>query len=255
MGRVRKVTGQDVMGEAEFAEWWSRWGAGHLGEVFIDVLRRHLAGQLQVKNFRQLALVRGDELLSADSHWIDADLVVVIRPYVTDTDGGAALVEAALSGDLAGVVNLLDRPLDPDTRADYPCEDDLDDGPTVRGTPLQLAVESGHQQVVHCLLQAGADKDKIDDCGRVPLHVAAQIGHEQIVHCLLQAGADKDKADSCGRSPVHIAAQFGHYQIVHCLILVDADNDETDNYGSPRAENSCPDRPSASCALVAASLR
>ena len=53
MGRVRKVTGEDVLSEDEFAAWWSE--SEHLqGSVFIDVLRRHLARQLQVVNFRQL---------------------------------------------------------------------------------------------------------------------------------------------------------------------------------------------------------
>ena len=85
MGRVRKVTGEDVMSEDEFAAWWSEH---HLqGEAFVDVLRRHLAVQLPLKNFRQLALVCGDEMLLPESHWMDAELVVVIRPLLNKVLG------------------------------------------------------------------------------------------------------------------------------------------------------------------------
>ena len=111
MGCVRKVTGEDVMTEDEFAAWWSE----HLqGGVFIDVLRLHLATKLRLKNFRQLALVCGDDTLS-DSHWVDAEVVVVIRPYLADTDGDGpnALVQAVANGDIAGVVSLLEMPLEP----------------------------------------------------------------------------------------------------------------------------------------------
>ena len=51
MGRVHKVTWEEVMSEDEFAAWWSEH---HLhGEAFVDVLRRHLATKLQLKNFRR----------------------------------------------------------------------------------------------------------------------------------------------------------------------------------------------------------
>ncbi|CAJ1385092.1 unnamed protein product [Effrenium voratum] len=108
MGRVCKVSGEHVMSEAEFAAWWNE--SKHLqDDVFIDVLRRKLATQLQVEYFRRLALVCGDAMLSVDSHWIDAELVVVIRPYSTDPDGEIALVKVARDGGLAAVVNLLER--------------------------------------------------------------------------------------------------------------------------------------------------
>ena len=73
-----------------------------------------------MKNFRQLALICGDKVLSLGSQWIDEELVVVIRPYLSDADGrpdGVALVEAAAVGDLVRVVRLLEMPVDPDAEA------------------------------------------------------------------------------------------------------------------------------------------
>ena len=44
------------------------------------------------------------------------------------------------------------------------------------------------------MLAAGADKDKVDIDERTPLQFAATAGKLAVVHCLLDAGADKEKA-------------------------------------------------------------
>ena len=44
----------------------------------------------------------------------------------------------------------------------------------ITGTPLHLAVRSGHVRVVEYLLQVGADLDKKDSRKRTPLDVAAE---------------------------------------------------------------------------------
>ena len=201
MGRVHKVTGEEVMSEDEFAAWWSEH---HLhGEAFVDVLRRHLATKLQLKNFRQLALVCGDEMLSPDSPWIDAELMFVIRPYLADGDGAKALVLAAASGDVAGVVRLLERPLDPDTEAVGPDTDD----DNFMVTPLQTASAQGHEAVLVCLLAAGADVDKADGEGWTALHWAAYGADTRIAYRLYKAGADKEKTDHLGRTPMQCAPE------------------------------------------------
>ena len=227
MGRVRKVTGEDVMSEDEFAAWWSEH---HLqGEAFVDVLRRYLATKLQLKNFRQLALVCGDAMLSPESHWTDAELVVVIRPFLPDADGLQALVQAASNGDVAGVMSLLERPLDPDAEAD---DENSDDSDTFEVTPLQMAAAGGHLEVVCCLLAASADVDKADCNGWTALLSAAEGGHTKVVHCLVQAGADKDKTGGpAGMTPMHLATICGHQQVVHCLLQAGAEKDKTDSLG------------------------
>ncbi|CAJ1446181.1 unnamed protein product [Effrenium voratum] len=84
---------------------------GRRGDVFIDVLRRHLAAQLQLKNFRQLALVCDDEMLSSDSPWIDAELMAVIRPLadpdspISRTVNGEAPGKALRPGQVVDTFN------------------------------------------------------------------------------------------------------------------------------------------------------
>ncbi|CAJ1359233.1 unnamed protein product [Effrenium voratum] len=86
-----EVSGEDAMTEDEFAAWW---GQHHQqGGSFIDALRRTLAIRLRVKNFRQLALVCGQDKLSPESRWIDTELVVMIQAY--PQSGNEELVWAA----------------------------------------------------------------------------------------------------------------------------------------------------------------
>ncbi|CAJ1441043.1 unnamed protein product [Effrenium voratum] len=234
MGRVHKVTGEDVMREDDFAAWWEEHHQE--GGIFINELRRHLARLLQVKNFRQLALACGDEILLPDSDWRDGEMLVLIRPYVTDKDGeGLELLQAARDGDAASVARLLEDPQNPDLADRF------------TNTALHWAAEGGHPEVARCLLEVGAELDKENGhgftplhfarCllevgaeldkenghGFTPLHLAAARGHVQVAGCLLQAGADKDKARTDGVTPLHMAAMNRHSEIVRCLLEAGAD--------------------------------
>ena len=251
MGRVRKVNGEELMTEDEFAAWRN---APHLG-AFNEVLRHHLAEKLRVKNFRTLALVCGDQMLGLESPWVDAELVVLIRPYLhcTDEDSTWELLQAARIGDAARVVDLLEMPVDPDASLEHRtallaaasyghqqvaqllleagADKDKPHNGNGERTPMHCAALGGHREVVHCLLEAGADKDKPDINGRTPLYCAADFGRQQVVQCLLESGADKDKADINGRTSLHCAAAFGHEQVVQCLLEAGADKDKADNDG------------------------
>ena len=74
-------------------------------------------------------------------------------------------------------------------------------------TPLCMASERGHKEVVEVLLKEGADIDKAQNDGRTPLFIASQNGHKEVVEVLLKAGADKDKAQNEEATPLHIASQ------------------------------------------------
>ena len=208
------------MTEDEFAAWWSEHRTQ--GDVFIDVLRRHLAAQLQLNNSRQLALVCDDEMLSSDSPWIDAELMAVIRP-LADPDGP---ISRTVNGD---VVRLLERPLDPDTQVvdtyDKPStlqmaasKGHLAASADVKAdrdglAALHLAA-GGHTEVVQQLLQAGAHRDQDTVDGFTSMHLASKNGHEKVVCCLLQAGAANDTGDIFNQTPLHLAARNGQLKVV-----------------------------------------
>jgi ankyrin repeat protein len=65
----------------------------------------------------------------------------------------------------------------------------------------------------------GADVNKADVKGASPLFVAAQNGHLEVLRCLLQDfGADVNQATIGGTTPMMIAAQHGHVAVVPPLI-------------------------------------
>ncbi|CAJ1449817.1 unnamed protein product [Effrenium voratum] len=224
MGRVRHgVTGEEVLPEDEFATWWEqrrllREGACEGAATFLDALRREVAGRLQLRNFRQLAVACGEQRLGPASPWLNAELVVLARPYTDAPEHELAeLWEAAFTGDAGSVTSLLEEPMDPNTTDD------------VGRSALHVAAERGHVEVVHCLLDSGADKDRADTRSRhTPMHDAAKNGHHEVVRCLLEAGAEKDKARIGGFTPLYVATRDGHTGVVRCLLHASAATDKAD---------------------------
>jgi ankyrin repeat protein len=90
-------------------------------------------------------------------------------------------------------------------------------------TPLHLAAEAGHADVVAVLIDAaGVDLNAAvtggDFAGLTPLFLAAQENRLDVLKLLVAAGADVNKARVDGFTPLHIAAQFGHAGVVSVLI-------------------------------------
>ena len=115
---------------------------------------------------------------------------------------------------------------------------DKDKAMTTDGaTPLFIAAQKGHHEVVEMLLKAGADKDKAtSDIGDTPLNVAAEWGHDTVVEILIRAGADTDKATTdTGCTSLYAAAWAGHDKVVEMLLKAGADKDKakTTNGATP----------------------
>eukprot|EP00947_MAST-08B_sp_MAST-8B-sp1_P001477 g1477.t1 len=103
-------------------------------------------------------------------------------------------------------------------------------------TPLYIAAYQEHGEIVKLLLGAGAKVDlATTDDGSTPLIVAAQEGLGEIVKLLVGAGAKVDLATTDGCTPLYIAAEQGHGEIVKLLVGAGAKLDlaRTDNGSTP----------------------
>jgi ankyrin repeat protein len=84
---------------------------------------------------------------------------------------------------------------------------------------LLWAAWNGQKAVVKVLLEKGADLEAKDDTGQTPLSVASEKGHKDVVQLLLAAGqVDVDSKDKNGQTPLWMAARNGHEGIVQLLL-------------------------------------
>ncbi len=89
------------------------------------------------------------------------------------------------------------------------------------GTPLAAAARCRSGEMVDLLLAANAQVDPDDAIA--PLQVAAAVGNTAAVRTLLAAGADKKRVDRCGRTALMRAVEGGHFDAMQ--VLMDADVD------------------------------
>ncbi|KAI9015599.1 ankyrin repeat-containing domain protein, partial [Hyaloraphidium curvatum] len=95
-------------------------------------------------------------------------------------------------------------------------------------TPLYLAAQEGHIEVVRRLLRHGARVDAVDTDGWVPLHAAAQNGHLTCVELLLDAHKARNVpvdvySTQNSLTPLHLAAREGNADIVRALLRAGPD--------------------------------
>jgi SepF-like predicted cell division protein (DUF552 family) len=145
------------------------------------------------------------------------------------------LLDAVEEGDIAKVKELLKKGSDPNAR---------DHGPRERvwrygKTPLCLAVEHGHTEIVKLLIEHGADVNAscYIDSFETPLHQAVVDDDTEIAKLLIQNGADVNARRSFdGLTPLHLAASGGYSRMVRLLLENGADPSIRDNFGKTASE-------------------
>ncbi|XP_065665898.1 ankyrin repeat domain-containing protein 54 isoform X2 [Hydra vulgaris] len=72
-------------------------------------------------------------------------------------------------------------------------------------TALHFASARGSDEIVHLLLQHGANPNLKDFNGNSPLHLSACTHHIRVITLLLRYGADAKACDTFGKTPLHLA--------------------------------------------------
>ena len=92
------------------------------------------------------------------------------------------------------------------------------------GGILHWAAEAGSIKCARWLLSHGADANAVDDgdSGWTPLHLAADGNHTEMIWLLAEKGADLNAADAKGRTPLHRATYGGKLEAAEVLIVLGA---------------------------------
>ncbi|KAI0549975.1 ankyrin repeat-containing domain protein [Xylaria curta] len=85
-------------------------------------------------------------------------------------------------------------------------------------TPLIIAVEHNHREIVQLLIQRRADKDRPDSSGCTPLVYAVRSGNYEITELLLQNSVEINKADKSGLTPLCHAIEQDKIEIAALLL-------------------------------------
>ena len=88
-------------------------------------------------------------------------------------------------------------------------------------TPLLIAAQHGHANLVAYLIQKGADPNAVDDSKDTALHWGAYKGNPNVVGLMLHTSlevVDVDALDSFGQTPLHLASLRGNAETVQYLL-------------------------------------
>lgn len=85
-------------------------------------------------------------------------------------------------------------------------------------TPLMLAAEAGHDDIVRLLIEHGAGVNITDSRGLTPLHKACKNGRVHTVQLLIESGAAVVTADSRGQVAVVTAVLGNHAEVARTLL-------------------------------------
>ena len=101
-----------------------------------------------------------------------------------------------------------------------------------RWTPLITAVIKKNLEIVHYLLDSGADLSIGGAYGDQPIHWACRLNHLNILATLLERGASAEARTHGGYTPLHVAAMYGSTEVyLYLLETVCVSPKSVDNFG------------------------
>jgi len=88
-------------------------------------------------------------------------------------------------------------------------------------------IENGDLETLKKLVSRGADVEAKNKYGETPLILASEFGHLEIVKCLIEkCNANVESKDNHGNTPLILASGYGYLEIVKCLIENGANYEE-----------------------------
>ena len=118
--------------------------------------------------------------------------------HIAAAQGSVTVIEELMKFDRQGVISARNKLTD--------------------ATPLQIAAEGGHAEVVKALVRAGASVTDENKGGFTAVHLAAQNGHMQVLEVLKSSNTLRVVSKKLGVTPLHVAAYFGQADTVRELL-------------------------------------
>ncbi|XP_071124054.1 ankyrin-1-like [Mytilus edulis] len=96
-------------------------------------------------------------------------------------------------------------------------------------SPMYMASRAGNKEAVGLLLKENNNMiNTYDDNGKTPLFVACELGHTDVVETILRYKPDVNLSNRLGLSPLHIACSKGHFKVIEILFLSRCDINKLD---------------------------
>ncbi|KAL5278770.1 hypothetical protein ACFFRR_003410 [Megaselia abdita] len=152
----------------------------------------HVAAQNNYSEVAKLFLQQHPSLVNATSK--DGNTCA----HIAAMQGSVKVIEELMKFDRSGVISARNKLTD--------------------ATPLQLAAEGGHADVVKALVRAGASCTEENKLGFTAVHLAAQNGHGQVLDALKSTNSLRISSKKLGLTPLHVAAYYGKADTVRELL-------------------------------------
>ena len=85
-------------------------------------------------------------------------------------------------------------------------------------TPLYIAAQKGHLEILRALMESRAGVAAATDDGATPLYIAEQKEHLEFLRALLESRSGVDAATGNDATPLYIAEQKRHLEVLRTLL-------------------------------------